>query len=127
MKTKAVRFVREVLDDNDRADEIEDETPEEYAERKGIQILENPSDSRLQPESRASMPTKEELEERLAELEQQNQTLHDKLDSILDIAVSDGDEPEVEPADSEGSESQEDESDPDEDEYGLDGEDPEEY
>ena len=37
------------------------------------------------------MPTKLELEDRITELEGENQTLHDKLDSILDIAVANGD------------------------------------
>jgi hypothetical protein len=34
-KDKAVRFLRDVLEDEDRADEIEDESAEDYAERKG--------------------------------------------------------------------------------------------
>ena len=38
------------------------------------------------------MPTKEELEERITELEDENQTLNDKLDSILDIAGAEDDE-----------------------------------
>ncbi len=126
MKEKAVRFVRDVLDDDERADEIQDETPEEYAERKGIQIAANPSDSRLHLERRAPMPTKEELEDRIAELEEENQTLHDKLDSILDIAESDGEEPEEELAGAEEDEGQVGETDVDEDEYDSDGEDPEE-
>ncbi len=33
-KEKAVRFVRDVLDDPDRANEIEDELLEDYAERR---------------------------------------------------------------------------------------------
>ena len=37
------------------------------------------------------MPTKLELEDRITELEGENQTLNDKLDSILDIAVANGD------------------------------------
>ena len=37
------------------------------------------------------MPTKVELEDRISELEGENQTLNDKLDSILDIAVANGD------------------------------------
>ena len=37
------------------------------------------------------MPTKVELEDRITELEGENQTLNDKLDSILDIAVANGD------------------------------------
>jgi CCR4-NOT transcriptional regulation complex NOT5 subunit len=36
-KERAVRFTRDVLDDPDRADEIEDETLEDYAERHGFQ------------------------------------------------------------------------------------------
>ena len=37
------------------------------------------------------MPTKLELEDRITELKGENQTLNDKLDSILDIAVANGD------------------------------------
>ena len=37
------------------------------------------------------MPTKLELKDRITELEGENQTLNDKLDSILDIAVANGD------------------------------------
>ena len=36
------------------------------------------------------MPTKPQLEDRITELEGENQTLNDKLDSILDIAVANG-------------------------------------
>ena len=36
------------------------------------------------------MPTKPQLEDRISELEGENQTLNDKLDSILDIAVANG-------------------------------------
>ena len=42
-KEKAVRFIRDVLDDPDRADEIEDESLEEYAERRKIQITKRKS------------------------------------------------------------------------------------
>ena len=38
-KDKAVRFVRDVLDDPERADEIEDESLEDYAERRKFQIV----------------------------------------------------------------------------------------
>jgi hypothetical protein len=37
-KAKAARFVRDALGDDDRADDIEDESPEDYADRKGITI-----------------------------------------------------------------------------------------
>ena len=43
MKKKAVRFVQDVLSDPDRADEIEDESVEGYAERKKISLTENPN------------------------------------------------------------------------------------
>ena len=36
------------------------------------------------------MATKLQLEDRITELEGENQTLNDKLDSILDIAVANG-------------------------------------
>jgi hypothetical protein len=41
-KDKAVRFVHDVLHDPDRADEIEEESLEDYAERRKI-TLTNPS------------------------------------------------------------------------------------
>jgi hypothetical protein len=41
-KKRAVTFTRSVLEDDDRADEIEEESLQDYAERKGITIVENP-------------------------------------------------------------------------------------
>jgi hypothetical protein len=38
-KDQAVRFVRDFLHDPDRADEIEDENLESYAERRKIQLI----------------------------------------------------------------------------------------
>jgi hypothetical protein len=35
---KAVRFLRDVLQDDDRVDEVEDKSPEDFAERKRITI-----------------------------------------------------------------------------------------
>jgi hypothetical protein len=45
-KDKAVRYLRDVIQDNDRADEVEDESPEDYAERKGL-IISNSSKRRM--------------------------------------------------------------------------------
>ena len=42
-KAKASRFAADVLEDDDLADDIDDESPEDYAERKGIVITDNPS------------------------------------------------------------------------------------
>jgi acyl carrier protein phosphodiesterase len=80
-KEKAVRFVRDVLDDPDRADEIESEPLEDYAERRRIQIL-NP---RVNMARRT--PTKEELQDRIRDLEEENETLQDQLDSVADIVA----------------------------------------
>lgn len=41
-------------------------------------------------------PTYAELKSRVSELEEENQTLNEKLDSILDIASDEGDEEEEE-------------------------------
>jgi hypothetical protein len=41
-KAKASRFAADVLQDDDLADSLEDESPESYAERKGITITDNP-------------------------------------------------------------------------------------
>ena len=37
-KEEAVRFLRDVVGDDDRADEVEDESVEDYADRKGLVI-----------------------------------------------------------------------------------------
>jgi hypothetical protein len=74
-KDKAVRFTRDVLGDPDRAEGIEDESLENYAERRGIQIA-NPSTRRT------------------ADLEEENQSLQDQLDAIADIVSGDEEEEE---------------------------------
>ncbi len=76
-KRKAVRFVRDVLGDPERADEIEDESVESYAERKNIHI-ENPKGGRST--NMAGTATKAELEEVLAQVED---VLGDALDPKL--------------------------------------------
>src|SRR5439155_480047 len=75
-KEKAVRFTDNVLGDPDRADEIEDESPESYAERKGIEIT-NPH---IRRKTVARIRTKAELEAEIEELQQENQELQDQLD-----------------------------------------------
>lgn len=42
-KDRAERFLRNVLHDDDRADEVADESPEHYAERRHIELIENPA------------------------------------------------------------------------------------
>jgi hypothetical protein len=80
-KEKAVRFVRDVLGDPDRAQEIEDESLEDYAERRRIKLT-NPKGVR-----RMTTPTRKELLERIDELETENEELQSQLDEIADIVA----------------------------------------
>ena len=81
-KAKAIRFVRDVLDDPERADEIEDEGLEDYAARRKIQLI-NPRRSTAM--SNADPRTKDELLDEIDQLQQENQDLQDQLDAIADI------------------------------------------
>ena len=78
-KEKAARFVRDVLGDSVRAEEIDDESLEDYAERRKINMRVNPHGGH--------MATKEELEARIRELEEENDDLQNQLDKIADIAA----------------------------------------
>jgi hypothetical protein len=80
-KAQAVRFVRDVLDDPARADEIEDESLEEYAAHRRIK-LSNPKGV-----SRMAIPTRKDLLERIDELETENEELQSQLDEIADIVA----------------------------------------
>ncbi len=82
-KAKAVRFLRDVKEDDDRADEIEDQSVEDYAARRRIQLL-NPKGERVMAKR---TQTREELQERIRELEGENESFQDRLDAIADIVV----------------------------------------
>lgn len=93
-KQKAVRLVRDVLDDSDRAQEIESESLDDYAARRKIQLL-NPTGRKKLMVKKTQ--TREELKERVRELEEENETLQDQLDAIADIVVpAEGEEGEEE-------------------------------
>jgi len=79
-KAKAARFTRDVLGNLDRADEIEDESLQDYAERRHIQIV-NPKGVR-----KMAVQTRRELIERIKELEEENESLQDRLEEIADLA-----------------------------------------
>ncbi len=96
-KEKAVRFVRDVLGDPDRADEIADESLEDYAERRKFEIT--------NPRRRAIMPRKTiedyraevaELKDQLGELEEENESLQDQLDQVAEIVAPEEEEEEPE-------------------------------
>jgi len=88
-KEKAVRFVQDVLDDPERASEIEDESVEDYAERRKFEIV-NPT-RRVN-----TVASKAELEQRIEELESENEELQSRLDEVLDIVAPPEDEVEEE-------------------------------
>jgi hypothetical protein len=121
-KEKAVRFLRDVLEDPERADEIEDESLEDYAERRHIRIK-NPKGAELMevrtrrelleriqqlekekehlqklknPKGTNPMAvgTKRELLERIEELEEENENLQSQLDEIADIVAPEEEEQE---------------------------------
>jgi hypothetical protein len=107
-KEKAVRFVRDVLGDPDRADEIANESPESYAERRKIQIVENPRGDRMQrvrlinpphlsnPRRQITQPNpnlgRSELLARIRELQKENDLLQDKMDKVASLASAPEDE-----------------------------------
>ena len=82
-KDKAVRFLRDVLGDPDRAEEIESESLDDYADRRRIQLVNPKKGSRMAHRTE----TRRELLERIQELEQQNEELQDQLDQVADIVA----------------------------------------
>lgn len=109
-KDQAERFVRDVLEDDDRADEIADLSVEEYAAERGEELAPNPTrrrktmkrktspeqqQSRDNPVAKALETTTRMAEEqgdlykRIRELETENESLQDKLDEIADIVECD--------------------------------------
>jgi hypothetical protein len=126
MKSRAVRFVQDVLGDLDRAAEIEAESPEAYAERKGVEI--NPiltvrtirvQDRRLR--TMAQGPTKAELEQMVDEVaDLANEALDpsltreeviDKVKAIADLVGDEDEEEEEEEGEGEEEEGEEGEQD----------------
>jgi predicted RNase H-like nuclease (RuvC/YqgF family) len=101
--------VRDVLEDDDRADEIADMSVEEYAAERGKQLLPNPT--RRKPVKRKTSPGQQQPSEnpvekalktttkladenadmnrRIHELEKENEFLQDRLDEIADIVECD--------------------------------------
>lgn len=104
-KEKAERFVRDVLDDPERADEIADESLENYAEGRKIQIAEDPRGGSMavkiralnphrvpnpRPQTRQENPQtgRSELLARIRELQAENDRLQDTLDKVGDLAAA---------------------------------------
>lgn len=115
MKAKAVRFVRDVLQDDERADEIEDEAVEDYAERKRV-VMVNPNRKKEPSMARQTTSSRRELEERISELEEENQTLSSKLDTITQIVNDEENDEEEDEDDGEDDDAGDEEEDEEEDE-----------
>jgi hypothetical protein len=81
-KDKAVRFLEDVLDDPERAAEVEAEDVESYADRRKIQLI-NPR--RTDMANGGNGRTKEDLLDEIDDLRAENQDLQDRLDAIGDI------------------------------------------
>jgi hypothetical protein len=69
-KDKAVRFVRDVLDDPDGADEIEDEDLEDYADRRHIELV-NPRRTESMANG-GNGRTKQDLLDEITDLQAEN-------------------------------------------------------
>jgi uncharacterized protein YlxW (UPF0749 family) len=77
-KLRAENFTRAVLEDDDRADEIAEESVSQYAERKGI-VIENPE--------RKEHKMSTTLKKQVRELEEENESLHARVEE-LEAAIS---------------------------------------
>ena len=87
-KDKAVRFTRDVLDDPARAEEIEEESLEDYAERRRIHIINPKRRNRIMARGK----TKANLEQEIANLREENHELQDQLAAVADIVAPDDDD-----------------------------------
>jgi hypothetical protein len=111
-KERAVRFVRDVLGDPGRAEEIEGESLDDYADRRRIQLT-NPS--KRKTAIMANGKTKAELEAEIADLQDENQQLQDQLDAVADIVNPDDDEGLADNEDDESGDDEEEDDNGDED------------
>jgi hypothetical protein len=92
-KEKAVRFTRDVLGDPERADEIEAESLEDYAERRKVKLINSFQENAIMPRT---TKTKADLEAEISDLQEENQELQDRLDAIADLVSDDEEEDEDE-------------------------------
>ena len=95
-KEKAVRFARDVREDDELADEIENETLEEYAEHRHIRLL-NPGPcalpdrilrERRKPNMRRNPPKVAELEEQIDSLQETVDDAYERVQEALDPSLT---------------------------------------
>jgi predicted RNase H-like nuclease (RuvC/YqgF family) len=92
-KEKAARFTESVLGDSERAQEIRDESVEDYATRRKFDIT-NPTRRAMMARKTAEDYRAEvaDLKAEISDLEQENESLQEQLDQIADIVGPDEDE-----------------------------------
>ena len=83
-KDAAVRFLRGVKDLPERAAEVEDESLEDYADRRHIELI-NLGRRSNNMANGGNGRTKQDLLDEIADLRADNQDLQDQLDAIADI------------------------------------------
>jgi hypothetical protein len=83
--------VDNVLGDPDRADEIDAESVEGYAQRKGLKISNSTRRNTSMAKANETR-SNAELLDTIADLKEENDALQDKLDVISDLASIDEDE-----------------------------------
>jgi hypothetical protein len=115
-KDAAVRFAENVLDDSDKADDIESESLDDWVARKRITLIhprrgpgtaDNPAKrSPKMANGNGDPRTKAELLDEIDQLHQENADLQDQLDAIADI---------VAPSDNTGDDEGDDDDDQDDD------------
>jgi hypothetical protein len=90
---RAIAFATNVLQDEDLADELESLDTQGYADRKGITIVNPPLKRRTT--TMANGTTKQDLQDQVDQLTQENEDLQAALDAIADIVSpedTDGDD-----------------------------------
>jgi predicted RNase H-like nuclease (RuvC/YqgF family) len=105
-KEKAARFAETVLGDSERAQEIRDESVEDYASRRKFEIT-NPTRRAIMPRNprktvedyRAEVA---DLKDEISDLEQENESLQGQLDQVADIVSPEEDESDEEDENGEG-------------------------
>ena len=96
---RAALAAQNLLQDDDRADEIEAMTDEEYAESKGAEIVSNPKHSYKRSHN---MATLKELRSQVREKDEYIQDLEDRLSEISGLAgIADDDDESEEDEDDE--------------------------
>lgn len=86
MQRKAVRFLRDVVGDEDKANEVESLSPEAYAERKRVHLGVAANPNSYPRRIAMTRKTRAELEDEVRDLKDYVGELEEKLDTIADLA-----------------------------------------